>query len=410
MSYSGVKDTPEVRHAQVRRILESRTFRNTEVLKRLLDYLARQNHTDELKEYTIGVEAFGKPPDYDPQLDSSVRVQIGKLRLKLDEYYRTEATPDEVLLDLPKGQFRLEFHPHKRPAGQFEQSARPWGRWLWVLVAAALVLAGVTASWVYREHRPQPLERWTPDMQALWQPFLAGSRPILIALGTPLFAKIGNDFFRDPSLNTWEAASKSQSLPAVERALAMEPVSPAFPYTGIGEAESAFELERLLLPRGRDLGVRASTSIAWEDITRNNMIFLGPPKYNQQTLDLPIAQDFEISHSRVQNLHSTAGEPRSFDEKWDLTRTHLEEGHALISRLPGLHQIGVMLILAGSSTESTRAAAEYVTSPQYVSAFVHRMRERGGIPQWFQAVIRARYRSQTPIAIELVAIHELKQQ
>lgn len=66
----------------------------TEVLKRLLDYLARQALEDnggDLKEYTVGIGAFGKGPDYDPKTDSSVRVQAGKLRQKLDEYYRTEA-------------------------------------------------------------------------------------------------------------------------------------------------------------------------------------------------------------------------------------------------------------------------------------------------------------------------------
>ena len=185
-------------------------------------------------------------------------------------------------------------------------------------------------------------------------------------------------------------------------------MSPSFPYTGVGEAETAFDLQRLLLPRGKELTLRASNLLTWEDITRNNMIFVGPPKYNQQTLDLPVAQDFEISHSRVQNLRPAVGEPRSFEEKWSADRTSLVEGHALISRLPGLHRTGEMLILAGCSTESTRAAAEYVTRPEYVVAFVRRMREMGGIPQRFQAVIRARYKSQTPIAIEMVAFHPLK--
>src|SRR5271167_600624 len=93
------------RASQIQRILESRTFRNTEVLKRLLDYLARQaleNPAGELKEYTVGIEAFGKSPDYEPQNDSSVRVQAGKLRKLLDEYYRNEANPGELAVELPK--------------------------------------------------------------------------------------------------------------------------------------------------------------------------------------------------------------------------------------------------------------------------------------------------------------------
>jgi hypothetical protein len=52
---------------------------------------------------------------------------------------------------------------------------------------------------------------------------------------------------------------------------------------------------------------------------------------------------------------------------------------------------------------------EYVTRAEYVTPFVRWMREKlGGIPAWYQVVIRARFKSQTPIAIERVAFHPLK--
>jgi hypothetical protein len=109
----------------------------------------------------------------------------------------------------------------------------------------------------------------------------------------------------------------------------------------------------------------------------------------------------------VQNLHPRDGEPKWFEEKWSAD-SRLEEGHALISRLPGLHGTGEMLTLAGSSTECTRAAAEFVTRPEYVTPFVRFLRQRGGVPGAFQTVIRARFKSGTPIAIERVAFHELR--
>ncbi len=395
------------REQQIRRVLESRTFRNTEVLKRLLEYLGRQAIADplgDLKEYTVGVEAFGKPPDYDPQTDSSVRVQAGKLRQKLDEYYRTEGLKDKLIIELPKGHFKLEFRTRQEVARP-RLPGRRWVAW----AAAALVLAGaiVLAYTLGQRTRTAP-DAAVLEMAELWRPFLTSPRPIMVVIGTPLFAKMGNSFFRDPTLNTWDNAAQSEQVRAVEHTLGDTPISPAFPYTGVGEATGAFALEHLLLPRGRELTLQVSNLLTWEDIARYNMIFLGPPKYNLQTMDLPVKQDFEISHARVQNLRPLAGEPASYEEKWTADRTRLEEGHALISRLPGLHQAGEMLILAGSSTECTRAAAEYVTRPEYVTPFVRWMRQNGGIPDWFQAVIRARFKSQTPISIERVAFHPLK--
>lgn len=85
------RTTDEIQ-GSVERILQGATFRNAPSSRRLLKYLVDHSlagDVDQLKEYTIGVDAFGKPGDYDPRVDSTVRIQIGRLRQKLSEYYRT---------------------------------------------------------------------------------------------------------------------------------------------------------------------------------------------------------------------------------------------------------------------------------------------------------------------------------
>jgi hypothetical protein len=406
----------DARSSQIRKILESRTFKNTEVLKRLLEYLGRQamaGQAGELKEYTVGVEAFGKSPDYDPRTDASVRVQAGKLRQKLEEYYRTEGPDDEFVVELPKGHFKLEIRPRREETAP--PPARAWPFWRgWAAIAVLAVLTGWDVYVLIRDLR-QPagtaalLKSWTREMEEFWRPFLTSPRPVMVMMGTPLFTKVGNSFFRDPALNTWEAASGAEEIRNLQRALGNDaPPAPSFGYTGVGEATGAFRLARLLLPRGRDLSLQLSNLLTWDELTRYEMIFLGPPKYNLQTNELPVQQDFEISHAHVQSLKPREGEPRTFDERWNPDRATLAEGHALITRIPGLHRSGDVLILAGSATESTRAAVEYVTRPEYVGPFVEWMRAHGGVPAAFQVVIRAKFKSQTPIAIERVAFHELK--
>jgi hypothetical protein len=94
----------------VDRILQGGTFRNAPSSRRLLKYLVDHSlagDADQLKEYTIGVDAFHKPDDYDPRLDSTVRIQIGRLRQKLSEYYRAEGKDDPLVVELPKGRFSL---------------------------------------------------------------------------------------------------------------------------------------------------------------------------------------------------------------------------------------------------------------------------------------------------------------
>src|ERR1044071_10002506 len=85
--------------AQVERMVRSKVFETSEVHRRLLLYLADKTiagEADRLKEYTIGLEAFGKPPTYDPRQDSIVRLQIGRLRQKLAVYYQSEANGDPL--------------------------------------------------------------------------------------------------------------------------------------------------------------------------------------------------------------------------------------------------------------------------------------------------------------------------
>src|SRR5579871_4784898 len=96
--------------AEVERILESDTFRNSDALRRLLRFLADKRlagEADQLKEYSVGIDALGKPATYDPRHDSTVRIQVGRLRQKLAEYYRTEGKDDPLVIDLPKGRFKL---------------------------------------------------------------------------------------------------------------------------------------------------------------------------------------------------------------------------------------------------------------------------------------------------------------
>src|SRR5918999_5014183 len=98
---------------QLERVLQSRTLHNSESLKAFLRFVVEKTVADEdvlLKEYTIATEVFGRNSDYDPRIDSVVRVQAGRLRTKLQEYYTTEGKGDSVVIDLPKGHYYPVFN------------------------------------------------------------------------------------------------------------------------------------------------------------------------------------------------------------------------------------------------------------------------------------------------------------
>ena len=147
----------------VDRLVKSRVLHGSEGLCKLLRYLAEhslQNPGVPIKEYQIATEVFGRPADFDPHLDSAIRVQAGRLRLKLAEYYSSEGQQDPVVVDLPKGSYTLSFHARSFTAKpQLVETAdstpvrrrRPTLlKWAIGVIALSILLAAAVAALVVK--------------------------------------------------------------------------------------------------------------------------------------------------------------------------------------------------------------------------------------------------------------------
>src|SRR6202163_1253011 len=89
-------DAEAARH-QLERVLASSGFARNERMARFLRFVVEQylaGKDSELKESVIAIEVFGRAPDHDPSQDSIVRTEAGRLRARLDEYYRGEGKGD----------------------------------------------------------------------------------------------------------------------------------------------------------------------------------------------------------------------------------------------------------------------------------------------------------------------------
>lgn len=93
-------------------ICKDTLFRDTTRMKRFLRFVVEETlegRGDRLKGYTIGVEVFDRPDDFDPQADTIVRVQAGQLRRRLDLYYAEHAKDSPVRILIPKGRYSPTF-------------------------------------------------------------------------------------------------------------------------------------------------------------------------------------------------------------------------------------------------------------------------------------------------------------
>lgn len=100
--------------AEVAAVLASEIFRRAPKLSRLLSYLSDkyfEGCAGDIKEYTIAVDVMGRDAQFDPQLDSIVRVDAHNLRKRLRQYYATEGKDHELVIYIPAGQYTPEFVP-----------------------------------------------------------------------------------------------------------------------------------------------------------------------------------------------------------------------------------------------------------------------------------------------------------
>ena len=146
--------TEEVQ-AALGQILASSGFANAGRLSRLLRHVVEKTlagEADQLKEYAVGIEVFDRDDKYDPRVDSIVRVEAGRLRSRLDEYYAAGSASDAVRISLPRGAYVARFeHRSAAPAAvvaESPQRRRDWIRWplraglIGVVVAMVVWLGG----------------------------------------------------------------------------------------------------------------------------------------------------------------------------------------------------------------------------------------------------------------------------
>jgi len=166
MSDTGNLDIERLR-AELNEVLSSPLFSRAPTLSRILAFVCEkyfQGQIDSIKEYTIAVEALGRPPDFKPSSDTIVRVIASRIRRRLRQYYETEGAGHEIQIQLPESGYVPQF-VYVGQAHNVGEKAQPlpeaptapqsdapawWARFSWigggVLLTAGLALC-LLAAW-----------------------------------------------------------------------------------------------------------------------------------------------------------------------------------------------------------------------------------------------------------------------
>jgi len=400
--------------AQIDRIVGSKTFRSADGLRRLLSFLADKTlcgEGDQLKEYSIGIDLFGKPSTYDPRRDSAVRIQVGRLRQKLADYYQAEGKHDPIMVALPKGRFTLEWQTRNDGSS----SSKPHRLLTASLILAACLIA-VTAWAAYAtvalrsvKRAVAPRSQWTPEIAAFWSPLIEAEHPLLISISAVLFVQLpGGGFFRDPNLNRPEDESKSASLAAVQEALHFPHPLPTFSFGALGDSHASFLLGRLLEAQNIHASLVNSDELSWRQVAENNMILLGSPRYfNQQLASLPVKTELYLEPGvGIRNLKPGSHELALFRDEGS-KQTGI--GYVLVSHTPGPLGTTNILSISARNSAAVLGAVKSLIDPAPVRDLFRKLkRPSGDLPQFYQMILKVQYHNAVPLDASYVLHRELR--
>jgi hypothetical protein len=427
----GVSD--DEKRLALTRILESRTFSRSDQLRGFLRYVCEaelEGRAHLLNEYALGVSVLGRPDGYSPAEDSSVRSRAYELRNKLKSYYGEEAPEDPIQIEIEKGAYVPRFRRRAAAASVASLAEAPPAspsepetpgargpdarapRWRRGVAAGVglLVVAGAVVS--FRATRSQPAvsglaaRASTREMNALWRPFVEGNAPLLISFDIRMFLYAPGTglVVRDFQTNQRDDVARSKALTAFRERMGADELVPTYDYADAGAVQAAFLLGHVLT---RDVGLKYSSALGWEDIWNSNVVFVGKSDVNPAIRQVMRAGELDFVDSdfgwEVRNLRPQSGESAEYRN----AATHgAGKKYGVITVLPGPQPGRHMMLLTGSGAELMWALAQSVADPaREREIFSRLLLPSGELPGSFQVLIEAMFESNVPISIHYVTHH-----
>jgi len=403
-----VSTIAEVPPLFVRNVLASQCFDRAPTLRTLLLYL--WNHrNDSISEYAVATEALGRSENFNSKIDATVRVQISRLRQRLEKYYEEEGRSVAERIFIPLGSHRIEVQSATEVV--VEPVAAPVNstvRWL-TIACSLLVLTSILLG--IRAFRPIPLPVADRPVPArFWKAFFANQAPTRIIMPTPIFFSWANPsgrtqaslMFRDTEINRFDAGPASQGLRDLESRYGPSSLSQS--YTVTSDTFASIRLVRYLDKLGFETNAMSSASAPLDALDRENVVALGTwgtltplqPYLDRMSFEL---QAHELN---VRNRSPQPGEPANFESKKQSVERIVWPG--IIALLPGRDRHTRLLILAGRHTSSL---VSFLTSREGQDQLDGLWKAHGS-PDFYDMVVESEMNSDTLVRFSAAALHPFK--
>ena len=392
------------------RVMDSPRFQKSPRLRDFLHYVCEETlsgRSDQVREQQIGVSAYGRRPDYNPNDDNIVRVEARRLRRELDAYFAAEGHDEPFVIVIPKGSYVPVFerrapvegleplHPVEPPAAAVPVPRWPGLRYWPVGAGALLVAVSLIVYWALAS-RPA-LQTAAP----VWSQLLDPQKRTEVVLPDASLAFMHDIGGAEISLDDYAAGK----FTAQERSPEMSLLANRRLVGLAGALVLARILQSEGCPRER-ISVRHARELAIRDFRADNHILLGSRFSNPWTDLFLERKDFraERDHATRKSFYRNRN-PRPGEQAIYVPDATAGEQFSVLTFLPNLSGNGNVLIIEGTTAEGTEGAWEFLTDPGRFSEWVSRLHvtEPGGRPPYFEVLLKTHVVGGAPTATQPVA-------
>ena len=377
----------EVRKA-LDRVFESQGFRASRRSQDFLRYVVERTldgQSESLKERSIGIDVFGRSASYDPSDDATVRVKAGEVRKRLVHYYATDGQNEEIRIELPAGTYVPEFIRAERPPVSVEsnpviveaasEAATSWKRPIFLLIPICLAIVAAVAVWI-KIRAPDTV------VDQFWAPVLRGSAPLLLSTAyVPVYGV-------DPKMTPERPTRYEDFVPLNDQ------------FVGGGDLMAVTRISAMLNRTHHPYRVKIGSDVSFQDLRTGPTALIGYSYTRWREISQQLR--FFIDADRRPRMVTDNGKPT----EWSLpdlpADRHTSEDYAIITRVFHPDTQAMLVEVAGITQYGTEAAADLITTPEYLSDALHDA-PRGWQNKNLQMVLHVKVISGTPASPKVVA-------
>ena len=347
---------------QLERLLENPYFHKSKRFPVFLRFVVKEalaGRAEGLKERTLGMEVFGKDPNYDTTEDPIVRVTAGEIRKRIAQYYQEPGHEQEIKLLMPSGSYVPQFYPpeiavpampeeadlselHQLPIAEIPEPRRSRK-----LYAVALLVLAVGAVLIWRLSRPAPIDEF-------WAPFFRSPDPIVFCVA---------DQNQYSTIVLRDAADPKHLTTLNDRMVAVI----------IDDVGPLVNIAGMLNAHGRTFRVQGASVTTFTDLRQAPAIFIGAFD-NDWTLRFTGPLRFHFANNPAMTQFWVEDRQRPTNREWLLDRSQQETGtykdYAIVTRGLDPNTGRFVVVVAGIARGGTIASGEFLVDPRHIDELV----------------------------------------